>query len=80
MDGICENAEIRPTKGAPVAERRQHLQNTIAVLARYPHFQLALLDDGEAAELRVTRETNGRSWASSVSSSTRARSIATISQ
>ena len=27
-----ENAEIRPTKGAPVAERRQHLQNTIDVL------------------------------------------------
>src|SRR5690349_1237130 len=25
-----ENAEIRPTKGAPVAERRQHLENAIA--------------------------------------------------
>ena len=51
------NAEVRPTKGAPVAERRQHLQNTIDVLRRYPHFQLALLDEGEAEELQVTRET-----------------------
>jgi transcriptional regulator with XRE-family HTH domain len=51
------NAEARPTKGAPVAERRQHLQNMIDVLRRYPHFQLGLLDDGEAEELRVTRET-----------------------
>jgi hypothetical protein len=52
-----ENAQIRPTKGAPVAERRQHLENAIAVLERYPHFQLGLLDDGEARELKVTRET-----------------------
>jgi transcriptional regulator with XRE-family HTH domain len=52
-----ENAEIRPTKGAPVAERRQHLENAIAVLERYPHFQLALLDEDEAHELKVTRET-----------------------
>jgi hypothetical protein len=52
-----ENAQIRPTKGAPVAERRQHLQNAIAVLERYPHFQLALLDEDEARELKVTRET-----------------------
>jgi hypothetical protein len=51
------NAEARPTKGAPVAERRQHLHNTIDVLRHYPHFQLGLLDDGEAEELRVTRET-----------------------
>jgi hypothetical protein len=51
------NAEARPTKGAPVAERRQHLQNMIDVLRRYRHFQLGLLDDGEAEELRVTRET-----------------------
>jgi transcriptional regulator with XRE-family HTH domain len=52
-----ENAQIRPTKGAPVAERRQHLENAIAVLERYPHFQLALLDEGEANALKVTRET-----------------------
>ena len=52
-----ENAQIRPTKGAPVAERRQHLENAIAVLERYPHFQLALLDEDEARELKVTRET-----------------------
>jgi transcriptional regulator with XRE-family HTH domain len=51
------NAEARPTKGATVAERRQHLQNAIDVLRRYPHFQLGLLDDGAAEELRVTRET-----------------------
>jgi hypothetical protein len=52
-----ENAQLRPTKGAPVAERRQHLENAIAVLERYPHFQLALLDEDEARELKVTRET-----------------------
>jgi transcriptional regulator with XRE-family HTH domain len=52
-----ENAQLRPTKGAPVAERRQHLENAIAVLERYPHFQLALLDADEARELKVTRET-----------------------
>jgi hypothetical protein len=52
-----ENAQIRPIKGAPVAERRQHLENAIAVLERYPHFQLALLDADEARELKVTRET-----------------------
>ncbi len=52
-----ENAQIRPTKGAPVAERRRHLENAIAVLERYPHFQLALLDEDEARELKVTRET-----------------------
>jgi hypothetical protein len=52
-----ENAQIRPTKGAPVAERRQHLENAIAVLDRYPRFQLALLDEDEARELKVTRET-----------------------
>jgi hypothetical protein len=51
------NAEARPIKGAPVAERRQHLQHAIEVLRRYPHFQLGLLDDGEAEELRVARET-----------------------
>jgi transcriptional regulator with XRE-family HTH domain len=52
-----ENAQLRPTKGAPVAERRQHLENAIAVLQRYPHFQLALLDEDEARDLKVTRET-----------------------
>jgi hypothetical protein len=52
-----ENAQILPTKGAPVAERRQHLHNMIAVLERYPHFQLALLDADEARDLKVTRET-----------------------
>jgi hypothetical protein len=52
-----ENAQIRPTKGAPVAERRQHLENMIDVLRRYSHFQLALLDEEEARELKVTRET-----------------------
>jgi transcriptional regulator with XRE-family HTH domain len=52
-----ENAQLRPTKGAPVAERRQHLENAIAVLERYPHFQLALLDEEEARDLKVTRET-----------------------
>jgi hypothetical protein len=52
-----ENAQIRPTKGAPVAERKQHLENAIAMLERYPHFQLALLDEDEARELNVTRET-----------------------
>jgi hypothetical protein len=52
-----ENAEIRPTKGAPMAERRQHLQNAIAVLERYPRFHLALLDEDEARKLKVTRET-----------------------
>jgi transcriptional regulator with XRE-family HTH domain len=52
-----ENAQLRPTKGAPVAERRQHLENAIAVLERYPHFQLALLDEREARELKVIRET-----------------------
>jgi transcriptional regulator with XRE-family HTH domain len=51
------NAEVRPTKGAPVAERRQHLLNMIAVLRRYPHYQLALLDERETEELRVNRET-----------------------
>jgi transcriptional regulator with XRE-family HTH domain len=51
------NAEITPTKGAPVAERRAHLTNAINTLKRYPRYQLALLDEREANELRVTRET-----------------------
>jgi hypothetical protein len=46
-----------PVKGAPVAERRAHLSNTIEVLKRYPHYQLALLDEREARELKVTPET-----------------------
>ena len=40
-----------------MAERRQHLENAIAVLERYPHVQLALLDADEARDLKVTRET-----------------------
>jgi hypothetical protein len=52
-----ENAQLRPTTGAPVAERRQHLHNMIAVLERYPHYHLALLDEDEARDLQVTRET-----------------------
>jgi hypothetical protein len=54
------NAAIRPTnktKGAPAVERRAHLTNAIDVLRRYPHYQLALLDEREAQELQVTRET-----------------------
>jgi transcriptional regulator with XRE-family HTH domain len=54
------HAAIRPTnntKGAPAAERRAHLTNAIDVLRRYPHYQLALLDEREAQELQVTRET-----------------------
>jgi hypothetical protein len=51
------NAAIRPTKGAPVTERREHLANTIDVLKRYPHYRLALLDEREAQNLKVTRET-----------------------
>jgi transcriptional regulator with XRE-family HTH domain len=51
------NAEVRATKFAPVAERRAHLANTIDVLKGYPHYQLALLDDDEARELKVTRQT-----------------------
>jgi transcriptional regulator with XRE-family HTH domain len=52
-----KNAEIRPTKGAPAAERRQHLKNAIAVLHKYDHYQLALLDTSEAEGLRVNPET-----------------------
>ena len=52
-----ENAQLRPTTGAPVAERRLHLHPMIAVLQRYPHVQLALLDEQEAHALQVTRET-----------------------
>ena len=52
-----ENAQLRPTTGAPVAERRLHLHTMIAVLQRYPHVQLALLDEQEAHALQVTRET-----------------------
>jgi len=51
------NATARPAEGAPVAERRAHLENAIDVLKRYPRYQLALLDEREAHELKVTRET-----------------------
>jgi hypothetical protein len=51
------NAEAVPTKGAPVAERRAHLTNAINTLKRYSHYQLALLDEREANDLKVTRET-----------------------
>jgi hypothetical protein len=51
------NAEVVPTKGAPIAERRQHLQNAIRALKKYDHYQLGLLGQREAEELRVNQET-----------------------
>jgi hypothetical protein len=51
------NAEAVPTKGAPAAERRAHLTNAIQTLKRYAQYQLALLDEREASDLKVTRET-----------------------
>ena len=51
------NAGLRLTAGTPLAERRAHLSNAINTLKRYSRYQLALLDEREAHELKVTRET-----------------------